>query len=53
MLDEYNIESMVEQKFVYPHFHDLINFYTEDYFAFELPIRTIPQIPAVRPDEFF
>lgn len=53
MITQCNIESMIDQKLVEPHFQGLINFYTEDYFAFESLIRVAPTLPAIRPDQLF
>lgn len=53
MHNECCIESMIEKKLVHSHFQGLINFYTEDYFAFESLVRTLPHLPPVRPDQLF
>jgi diguanylate cyclase (GGDEF)-like protein len=44
---------MIDQQLVEPHFQGLVNFYTEDYFAFESLIRVSPSLPAIRPDQLF
>lgn len=47
------IASIIEGGLVEPHFQGLINFYTEDFFAFESLIRTVPSIERITPDQLF
>lgn len=53
MLNSCNIASMIDQKLVEPHFQGVVNFYTEDYFAFESLVRISPSLPPIRPDQLF
>ncbi len=53
MLNNADIKPIIDGKLVQPHFQAIINFYTEDYFAFEALIRTSLNSPPIRPDQLF
>ncbi len=53
MLQQQSIASIIDQKQIQPHFQGLVDFNTEDYFAFESLVRVTPSIEHLRPDELF
>lgn len=53
MQNQQCIATIIEEELVTPHFQGLMDFHTEDYFAFESLIRTAPSILHIPPDQLF
>lgn len=53
MLSSHSIETIIQKEWVQVHFQGIVNFYTEDYCAFESLVRPTEELSDVRPEQLF
>ena len=53
MQDANNIKQIIEQKLVSPYFQGIIDFGTQEFFAFEALVRATPTLPDCTPEQLF